>query len=230
MSNRPFATVGAVLCATLVVVPLTSCKETKMPGPKSDVVKADVKVDMPGVPSFELPPVGPDGSHAVKEMRVRGRKLLDTDVSIHGYVTWAYDCGTAIRQPGWTDLDLEKAINDDPTRCQRPKFYLGDSVDTPAEKSIWVVDVPRAPLKVEIERLPKEDIKNWPAVPPYKVGDEIIVTGKWTQSSPHSERNVEGLIVYNKIKNVTQNWETPPPLPVDPAALPPGTKAPPGVR
>ena len=107
MSNRPFATVGAVLCATLVVVPLTSCKETKMPGPKPDVVKADVKVDMPGVPSFELPPVGPDGSHAVKEMRVRGRKLLDTDVAIHGYVTWAYDCGTAIRQPGWTDLDLE---------------------------------------------------------------------------------------------------------------------------
>jgi hypothetical protein len=232
MSNRPCATDRAAFGVGLCVVSIAAiagCKQSAMPGPQPDIVKADIKVDLPGVPAFDLPAVSSDGSHSVKEMRVRGRKLLDTDVSIRGFVTWAYDCGTAIKQAGWTDLDVEKAINDDPTKCQRPKFYLGDSADTSAEKSIWVVDVPRAPLKVEIANLPKEEIKNWPPVPPYKVGDEIIVTGKWSQSSAHSERNIEGLMVYTKLRNVTQNWETPPPVPVVPApgAVPPGGKAPP---
>jgi hypothetical protein len=201
-----------------------------MPAPKPEVQKAAVKVDLPAVPSFELPAANPDGSHSIKEMRVKSRKMLDTDVTVKGFVTWVYDCPTAVRKPGWSDADVMKWIEEDMSRCELPKFYLGDTADSPTEKSIWVVDVPRPPSKLEIERLPKEDIKNWPAVPPYKVGDEIAVTGKWTQSSPHSERNVEGLLVYTKLKNITQNWETPPPVPVAPDGLPPATKAPPRVR
>lgn len=64
----------------------------------------------------------------------------------------------------------------------------------------------------------------WPAVPPYKVGDEVIVTGTWLTSSPHGENNTEGLLVYSTLKNITQGWEAPPP---DPNALPPATIAPP---
>ena len=31
----------------------------------------------------------------------------------------------------------------------------------------------------------------------------------WKLSSPHSERNSDGLLVYKKLKNVTQGWESP---------------------
>ena len=54
------------------------------------------------------------------------------------------------------------AIEEDPTKCERPKFYLGDAKDTPPEKSIWVVEIPRPYNKLEKERLPKEEIAAWP--------------------------------------------------------------------
>lgn len=225
MSSRTFASIYGSCFLGLLAVNAAACKQSKLPAPPAEAQKADVKVDLPAVPAFDLPSVNADGSHSVKEMRVRGRKMLGKETMIKGYVTWAYDCATAIRQPGWTDEDVAKAIAEDQSKCERPKFYLGDSADTPAEKSIWVVDVPRAPTETEVKNLPKEEIKNWPAVPPYKVGDEIVVRGQWVQSSPHSEKNNEGLLVYTWLRNNTQNWETPPPgAPVEGAA-PAATKA-----
>ncbi|MBP6629169.1 MAG: hypothetical protein KBG28_09940 [Kofleriaceae bacterium] len=202
------------------------CEKDQLKGPAAEVKAHNIKLDLPAVPSFDLPKPNADGSHAVKEMRVRGKKYLNTEVTIKGYVTWAYDCMTAIRKEAMTDAEVAKLIEDDPTLCERPKFYIGDSPDTPIEKSVWVVDVPRAPNKQEIKNLPKEEIKAWPVPPPYKVGDEMIITGQWMQSSPHSERNSDGLLVYKSLTNVTQgNWVTPPPA-ADPAAggLPPATK------
>jgi hypothetical protein len=224
--------VGAAAgAASLLVAGLAGCSKDQLQGPAAEVKKIDVKLDMPKVPAFDLPASAPD-SHSVKELRVKGTKLLGTDVTVTGYITWAYDCATAIRQPGMTDKDVEKAIADDPTKCERPKFYIGDAADTPVEKSVWVVDVPRPYNKLEKERLPKEELKNPPpdkcddakkTCPPYKVGDQITIKGAWTTSSPHSERNSDGLIVYKSLKNTTQSWETPPP---DPNAPPPGGAAP----
>jgi hypothetical protein len=193
-----------------------ACGKDQLQGPQAEVRPHNEKLDLPGVPAFDLPPPNTDGSHSVKEMRVKGKKLLDQEVVIKGYVTWAYDCATAIRTEAMSDKDVAKAIADDPTKCERAKFYLGDAKDTPPEKSLWVVDIPRAPNKLEIERLPKEEIAAWPAIPPYAIGDEMIVTGDWRLASPHSERNSDGLLVYKKLKNVTQNWETPPPNPLAP--------------
>ena len=62
------------------------------------------------------------------------------------------------------------------------------------------------------EKDPKKTI-----CPPYKVGDEVEITGTFKLTSPHSERNSDGLLVYKKMKNVTQNWESPE------IAPPPGT-------
>jgi hypothetical protein len=45
--------------------------------------------------------------------------------------------------------------------------------------------------------------------PPYKVGDQVEITGTWKLSSPHSERNSDGLLVYKKMRNVAQSWESP---------------------
>ena len=222
------------------------CDKDKLKGPEAEVKKSDIKVDLPAVPDFALPPAPADGSHTIKELRVKGKKLLDTDITVHGFITWAYDCPTAVRKPEETDKDVQKRIDEDPTLCERPKFYIGDDKTTPVEKSLWIVDVPRPYNKLEMERMKKPE-RNLPdrcepgekdpkknICPPYAVGDEVEITGTFKTSSPHSERNSDGLLVYKKMKNVTQNWETPdiaPPPGADgaapggaPGALPPATK------
>jgi hypothetical protein len=203
---------------TLVLI--GGCEEDQIKGPAAEVRKPDSKISLPAVPPFDLPPTPTDGSHTVKELRVKGRKLLESEITVKGVITWVYDCPTAIRQPGMSDKDVQAIIDDDPARCERPKFYVGDSADTPAEKSMWVVDVPRPFNKLELKRLPREELRNPPpdrcepdpkkaSCPPYQVGDQVEVTGMWKLSSPHSERNSDGLLVYKRMKNVTQTWESP---------------------
>ena len=222
------------LVPALALLGTAACESDKLKGPAAEVKKSDVKVNLPPVPAFDLPPPNPDGSKSVKELRVKGKKLLDSDVTVKGVVTWVYDCKTALRQPGMSDKDVEKLMYEDQTKCERPKFYIGDKADTPAEKSMWVVDVPRPFSKIELERLKPAaqkdelanpsnrrcDIKKKDDCPVYEVGDEVIVTGKWTLASPHGDRNSDGLLVYKKMKNVTKNWDAPepPPEPAAPAA------------
>jgi hypothetical protein len=112
----------------------------------------------------------------------------------------------------------------------RKSLALSDAADTPAEKSLWVVDVPRPYYKVELSRLPKDELRNPPpdkcdpkknTCPPYAVGDEVTITGDFKLSSPHSERNSDGLLVYKKMKNVTQSWDSP-----EPTTPPGGAMAP----
>jgi hypothetical protein len=202
-----------------VIALLGACDKDKFKGPEAEVRKSEAKINLPAVPAFDLPASPGDGSHTVKELRVKGKKLLETEITVKGIVTWAYDCPTAVRQPGMSDKDVQKMIDEDPAKCERPKFYLGDSADTLPEKSLWVVDVPRPYNKLELERLPRDELRN-PApdrcdpkkgtCPPYKVGDQVEITGTWKLSSPHSERNSEGLLVYKRMKNVTQAWESAP--------------------
>ena len=217
--------------AGVILIGCATCGKDQIQGPAAEVKKTDVKLDLPNVPAFDLPPAPGDGAHAVKELRVKGKKLFETDITVHGFITWQYDCATAVRKPDETDKDLQKRLDEDPTLCERPKFYIGDGKDTPAEKSLWVVDVPRPYNKLEMERMkkpertlpdrcePKEDPKK-NICPPYAVGDEVTITGTFKTSSPHSERNSDGLLVYKKMKNVTQTWETPdlPPPPGAPGA------------
>ena len=228
-----------VLFAVGSLLVVAACEDKGLKVPDPEVRKSDVKLNLPALPAFDLPAANADGSRSIKEMRVKGRKLLDTEITVKGIVTWAYDCPTAVREPGMDDKTVQKIIDEDPTKCERAKFYLGDAADTPAEKSMWVVDVPRPFNKLEIERLPKEELKNPPpdrcdpkkdkgaTCPVYKVGDQVEVTGMWKMSSPHSERNSDGLLVFKKMKNITQNWESPPPAP---EAATPGGAPPAGAK
>ncbi len=236
---------SAWLIASLIGV--AACDKDKLKGPEAEVKKSDIKVDLPAVPAFDLPPAPGDGSHTVKELRVKGKKVLDSDITVHGFITWAYDCATAVRKPDESDKDVQKRIDEDPTLCERPKFYIGDAKDTPPEKSLWIVDVPRPYNKLEMERMKKPE-RNLPdrcepgekdpkknICPPYAVGDEVTVTGTFKTSSPHSERNSDGLLVYKKMTNITQNnWTTPdiePPPGAGSAAGAPGpTTLPPAAK
>ncbi|MCE9576394.1 MAG: hypothetical protein K8W52_24815 [Deltaproteobacteria bacterium] len=219
------------------------CDNGQLKGAEAEVKPHNIKLDLPPVPPFDLPPVGSDGSHSVKELRVNGKQFFDTDISVHGYVTWVYDCATALRTPDMTDVEVKKLIDTDPTKCRRPVFYLGDAKDTPGERSAWVVEVPRPMRDYEKKDIPKENA-DWQkryapptivdfdgkVVPPVALGDEVVVTGSWKQSSPHGERNSDGLLVYKSLKNITQNWEEPAPKPGagpgpdDAMGLPPATK------
>lgn len=225
-----------VLFGVVVGASLLGCSKDQLEGPKAEVRKSDAKINLPALPDFQLPESSGDG-RSIKEMRVKGRKFLETEITVKGYVTWAYDCPTAIRQPGMSEADVQKMIDDDPAVCERAKFYIGDSRDTPAEKSMWVVDVPRPFNKRELKVWDKKQREEELAVPnstkcdikkngcpPYKVGDEVIVTGMWRLASPHSERNSDGLLVYKSMKNVTQNWESPPKDPSAAPATPDGAK------
>lgn len=227
-----------VVSSFVAGVVLTACGDGGIKVPDPEVRKSDVKLDIPKVPDFSLPPPNADGSHSVKEMRVKGKKLLETEVTVKGYVTWAYDCVTAVREPTESEEDVKKRIDADPTICQRAKFYVGDETGTPPEKSIWVVDVPRPYNKLELERIKKRD-RNDPlrcepgerdkkksVCPPYNVGDQVEITGTWRLSSPHSERNSEGLLVYKRMKNVTQEWESPPLDPEATTGMGPGRPSP----
>lgn len=233
MPQTPGLRTTLMLC--LVPLTLGACSDKdKLKGPEAEVRKSDVKISLPAVPAFDLPAANADGSHSIKEMRVKGKKLLDSEITVKGIVTWAYHCPTAVRQPGMSDKDVQKMIDEDPTKCERAKFYIGDTADTPAEKSMWVVDVPRPYNKLEIERIKKPDRTlamnpdrcepgekdpTKAICPPYAVGDQVEIVGTWKMASPHSERNSDGLLVYKRMKNLTQGWETPA---LDPSLAPAG--------
>jgi len=205
-----------------------ACDKGQLKGAQAEVKQHNIKVDLPAVPAFDLPkPVG--DAHTVKEMRVMGKQYLDQEVKVHGFVTWVYDCVTALRTPDMTEAQVKKMIKDDPTKCRRPAFYMGDTTDTAVERSAWVVEVPREMREDEKKNLTKEEKEAWPAVPPYKVGDEVEVTGDWKLTSPHGERNSEGLLIYKSMHNITQDWTTPPPkdIPGGAPAEAPATKRPP---
>ena len=226
-ANMPHRHGLCTVLASISVLGIASvgCGEDKLKGPDAEVRRTPSDWKAPEVPAFDLPPPNADGSHAVKELRVKGQKLLESEITVKGFVTWVYDCVSAVRQPGEDDKAVRTRIDEDPTLCDRAKFYLGDSKDTAVEKSAWIVDVPRPYNKKELENLKKKD-RTAPdrcepsekdpkktVCPPYAVGDQVEVTGKWALGSPHSERNTDGLLVYKKMKNVTQNWESPPPEP-----------------
>ena len=223
MSTR-IARLFAASAIASVAASGAGCQEQQLKGAKAEVQADQLKVTLPAVPSFEVPNANSDGSHTIKEMRVAGQKYLNSEVTIHGFVVWAYDCATAIRKPGESDDAVKKRIEEDPMQCRRPAFYLGDDKGTPAERATWVVEVPRPPTAAEKKNLPKDQIKNWPPVPVYAVGDEVVVTGTWATSSPHGEGNTDGLLVYKSMKNVTQNVDTPAATPMGTDGLPPATR------
>jgi tetratricopeptide (TPR) repeat protein len=184
-------------------------------GPRAEV-RPSPKVTLPSVPAFELP-VAAAGTHSVQELHVTGRPYLGTKIRVAGYVTWIYDCVAELQRPGQTRAQVQRRIDQDPTQCQRAKLYLGDTRDTPAERSLWVVDVPRPFNKLEVERIKKEDrtLANYPdrCEPDRKrrgpfctelaVGDYVVIAGTFAIRSPHYESNSDGLLVWDSVQKAT---------------------------
>lgn len=188
----------AAMAAMLIATPVFAddMEKDDLPGPKAEVATGEARVQGPAIPPFELPAMDA-GFRGPRELRVRGRPLMGTEVRVKGYVTWIYDCPAALAMvnPEATRAQVMMSIDEDPTLCESAKFYLGDTKETSRDSSIWVVDVPRAPTKSERQKLPKAELKAWPTVPKISVGDYVTVTGTWGSVSTH-EQNTEGLLIY----------------------------------
>jgi tetratricopeptide (TPR) repeat protein len=172
-----------------------------LPAPPTEVIKHPAKVDTPSVPGFEMPTVEP-GFRSARELRVRGKRALGTQVKVKGFVTWVYDCPRALAgaNPDASLAQIQEAIRNDQTLCERPMFALGDARDTPRDASILIIDV-------------KIDVK---ATPRLAVGEHVIASGGWTTPSPHADAS-DGVLVFGAIERLS-----PPPPPsaaVDPASL-----------
>lgn len=165
---------------------------------------APAKLDVPALPSFALPPVEP-GLLSARELQVRGKRKLGAEVKVAGYVTWIYDCAAALaaKNPKAKRAAIQKAIDADPTKCELPKLALADAKGTPRDASISVVEVPRPPNKLERQRLPKDALASWPAVPKVAVGDYVVVTGQWTTRAPRGDADSAGLLVYAALAPAT---------------------------
>jgi len=175
---------GSVVCAraTLAVAD-DRWERDDLPEPQAETVHDPPAFALPAVPAFELPPTAP-GEHGARALRVHGKRLLDTQVRVRGYVTSVYDCVAEIARvdPDARRAQIRQAIERDPTLCAQPRFTLGDTRDAGPGAAIWVADAP-------------PDL-------PLAAGDRVVVTGTWATWSPHAERDTEGLLVFRAIERV----------------------------
>jgi tetratricopeptide (TPR) repeat protein len=201
-------------------------------GPPAEVfaAAAATTLDLPALPSFELPSSEP-GFVGPRELRLRGRRHLGTQVQVRGYVTWIYDCVAelAARTPEAKRAALQRSIEDDPTQCERPKLTLGETKATPRAASISVVEVPRPPNKLERKRLPAAELAAWPAVPKVAVGDYVVITGQWTTKAPRGDASSEGLLVYRGLTAASPPASEPAPATAAAPPRPAAEDAPPFV-
>jgi tetratricopeptide (TPR) repeat protein len=167
------------------------------PGPALEISGNRARAAVPAVPSFAVPSW--DGIHSPRELRLAGDRLRGRRVTVGGYITWIYDCAAALARRGTTPAETQRRIEADPSQCERPKFYLGDSPTTPLDASLWVVDVPRPPYKLERAQLTADELAHWPAVPRLAVGAYVEVTGTLALESAHHERSTDGLVIFAAI-------------------------------
>ncbi|WP_045119432.1 hypothetical protein [Haliangium ochraceum] len=193
----------ALVVATASAGALSGCGEDPLQGPPADVAPPGNNIDLPEVPAFDVPGAHPDGTHSVREMRLQSAKHLNTEVQIKGFVVWIYDCVAELQGPDDDVNEIRKMVQEDPTKCQRPHFFLGDTPDTSGERSIWVVEVPRRLREDERRLLSRQERANLPDVPEVAVGDEVIVTGTWNRESPAGFANSDGLLVYSALENLS---------------------------
>ena len=172
-----------------------------LPEPQPEVVYEPPAVDLPPVPGFDLPLSAP-GEHGPREMRVHGKRLIEHTVKVSGYVTWIYDCEAELKRfdPGAGRQQLRKRMDQDATLCGQPKFYLGDTRDTPRDASIWIADPPERSVVA--------------------VGDRVVVSGTWATETPHGERDTEGLLLYQSVQRVPPGTPEPAVAPATTTRLP----------
>lgn len=164
-----------------------------LPDPQLEVVQHASRISTPAIPSFALPATEA-GFRSPRELRVRGRPLLGTEVKVRGFVTWAYDCteSLAIANPRASRAQIATAIRNDPALCERPTFSLGDAPDTSRDASITVVS-------------PDSAARSSPAL---AAGDSVVVTGRWSVPAAASGASSDGVLVWSTVEHAAPSAMT----------------------
>ena len=172
-----------------------------LPGPQLEVVQHAPRISAPPIPSFALPETEP-GFRSPRELRVRGKPLLGTEVKVRGFVTWAYDCTgvLATANPRASRAQIETAIREDPTLCEDPTFSLGDARDTSRDASITVVGSGPAARGRGTRRAGAG-----PALPALAAGDYVEVTGRWSVPAAPSGTSSDGVLVWSTVERAAQS-------------------------
>src|SRR5262245_29371425 len=137
-SRFAFATTGLLMLSGVF-----ACDDAELKGAEADVKPTRVKLDQPAMTEFHAPQPNADSTYAGAEMRLRGNRYLGTEVKVKGHIIWIYDCATSVRTADMTEAQLKTLLAEQPELCARPNFYIGDTAQTPADRGIWVVDIPR---------------------------------------------------------------------------------------
>jgi hypothetical protein len=199
-------------------------------GPGDQVVDkpADVKLDLPTPPEFPKIPPSADGTHTVTEMRRQGNKYLPPppvkgqqtppaqNIKVKGYVTWRYDCmeyllkdvqeKAAVDGKKLSDAEAQKAAEDQydnhHERCTKNHFYLADEQNASPAKAIWIVGVPKDPIRDWEKKDAKKEPDMWPPAPKFAVGDQVVVEGQWLTSSD-GFINLDGELHFVSMEDLT---------------------------
>jgi hypothetical protein len=168
-----------------------------LPPPQLEVARHPAQVATPVIPAFELQATEP-GFHGARELRVRGKALLGTEIRVRGYVTALYDCvdGLASANPRATREQIQAAVRDDPSLCERTLFWLGDAHDTPRDASIAVIGPPIGAPR--------------PAMPRIGLGDYLAVTGRWAPDTA-AERGADPVLRFAAAERAVPPPVSPPP-------------------
>ena len=201
MMRAPWLTGLAITSWLGVARAAPGLERDTLPVPPAPTASAVAGVELPAVPRFELPALE-HGRHGVRELRVRGRGLLGTRLTVAGYITWIYDCALELAGPDLSIKEAQRQIDDNPALCERPSFYLGASPRVAPDSTLWVVDVPRAANKREQLALNRAQLALRPAVPRITTGELVAVTGQFALQSPHGEQSSDGLVVYESLEHL----------------------------
>ena len=176
--------------------------DARVPTPiPMEISDSHAQVDLPAVPPFDAK--AEPGFRSIAELRLARKALFGTPVKVRGYVTFVYDCVDDVARDGEARDATQRRVDADPTLCVRPWIKLGPTPRAAPSIDLDVVEVARAPRPDEVRTMTKDQLATWPPVPVYALGDEVIVTGTWTDRAPHGTTNSDGLIVYGSIERVT---------------------------
>lgn len=194
---------GYLAMAAVLAVAGSAAAQPVHPPPMVEVVVDSDRVDLPPVPQLDAP-AAIDGVHSVLGLLVRGESFFGREVVVRGRVTWIYDCAThggsfgPVGPPKATRRQKLKIIAQKPQLCWRPHFVIADDLKL-GSPEMWVVDVPRPLRPDERKRMTKEQIGQHPQPPAIKVGEEIVLSGRFDSRSPTGFANSNGLLVYGAL-------------------------------
>jgi hypothetical protein len=204
---------GLGILAMLFAV--VGCDKADFKGAEAEVKKIEANLDLPPVPAFDVP--APQGTtHSPRELRLVGQKLLGTDLEVKGFVTYKYNCLTdgGMKGPvGGLEADQktrENLIATVPNEwCYKPHMILNDTADGNPKVGLLVTfdefdHIFKKLRDKPVKKLTKEEEAAKAQVDAYAVGQELTLSGKFTQQSPLGFGESRGLFILKAPENLEQ--------------------------